>query len=39
MYTKYIGFISLKKIVNRMVNTRWTPSGERMLDTILYIFY
>ncbi len=35
------GFYSspFKKIVYRMVNTRWIPSGEWMFDTILCIFY
>ncbi len=28
-----------KIIVHKMVNTSWTPSGERMLDTILCTFY
>ncbi len=32
-------FIVLKRIVHRMINTRWTPSGEWMLDTILCTFY
>ncbi len=32
-------FVMIKKIVHRMVNTRWTPSGEWMSDTILCIFY
>ncbi len=29
----------LKRIVRTMVTTRWTPSGEWMLDTILCTFY
>ncbi len=31
-------FALIKRIVLRMVNTRWTPSGEWMLDTILCTF-
>ncbi len=29
---------TIKKIVHRMVNTRWTPSGEWMSDTICVYF-
>ncbi len=32
-------FLREQRIVNRMVNTRWTPSDEWMLDTILCTFY
>ncbi len=30
---------SFEKIVHKMVNTRWTPFDEWMLDIILCIFY
>ncbi len=28
------GYNNIERIVHKMVNTRWTPFGEQILDTI-----
>ncbi len=38
-FKKNVSSCLFKRIVHRMVKTRWTPSGELMLDTILCIYY